>query len=160
MTAAAGHGVAGDRIGRRRLVYGLLAVSLVLNLFFVAGAAWSHFHRWQPASERFRQIANELDLTPQQRAAFDRYFQTLRSRSLQIRAEVQPVMTAAWATIARPDAKEDQIMALFDEAAEKRRAFQRDTTAATLKFLATLSPEQRSKFVTLVRERRALWLHR
>ncbi len=51
-------------------------------------------------------------------------------------------------------------MALFDEAAEKRRAFQRDTTAATLKFLATLSPEQRSKFVTLVRERRALWLHR
>jgi len=51
-----------------------------------------------------------------------------------------------------------QIMRLFDEAAEKRREFQRETAAQTLDFLAILSPAQRSKFVAIARERRAPWL--
>ena len=48
-------------------------------------------------------------------------------------------------------------MQLFDQASEERRAFMRDLTTTTLGFMATLSPEQRAKFVQLARQRPRPW---
>lgn len=145
--------------GRRRIILAALAISLVLNLCFVAGAVWTRLHEPLPPGERFQAIAGELSLSPEQRAAFDRYVKAMRARSRQSRAEIEPVIAAAWAEIAKSNPDRAEIEQLFDQAAEKRRSFQRDGAAATLQFLATLSPEQRAKFVALARERRAHWHH-
>jgi Spy/CpxP family protein refolding chaperone len=102
-------------------------------------------------------MAAELDLDPQQRAAFDRYVAAMRSRMDQMRQETDPLINAAWEEIAKPQPDAAKVEQLFDESAEKRRVFQREAASQMLAFVATLSPAQRGKFVQLMRDRRAAW---
>ncbi len=95
----------------------------------------------------------QLDLSPQQKPAFEQYLQAVHSRMQEMRASVEPLMNRAWSELAKPGADEANVVRLFDEAAEKRRGFRRELTASTLSFLATLSPEQRARFVELARQR-------
>jgi Spy/CpxP family protein refolding chaperone len=136
----------------------VLVISLVLNLCFIAATVWFRLHA-PPAgrnlAERYQEIASQLDLDAQQRAAFDRYIAAMRSRADQMRQETDPLMAAGWDELAKPQPDEAKVTQLFDQAGEKRRGFQRDATAQTMALLATLSPAQRTKFVALMRERRA-----
>jgi uncharacterized membrane protein len=140
---------------RRHLLWVVLALSVALNLFFVAGALWVRVYGPAPLNpeERLQRIGGQLDLTPQQRPAFEQYFQAVHSRMKEMREAVEPQMSRAWSELAKPGADQASVMRLFDEAAEKRRSFRRELTASTLSFLATLSPEQRAKFVELARQR-------
>jgi Spy/CpxP family protein refolding chaperone len=145
---------------RSRLWIALLAVSLVLNLCFIAGAVWSRLNP-PPArvdlAERYRQMAAQLDLDPQQRAAFDRYVGAIRNRTDQMRQETDPLMSAAWQELGKPQPDNAKVAQLFDEAAEKRRATQHEATSQTIELLSTLSPAQRAKFVSIMHEWRAAW---
>jgi Spy/CpxP family protein refolding chaperone len=141
--------------GRRVLVI-LLVASALLNLCFVGGAAWTRWHmhaRWASPEQRYQQMAAELDLTAPQRAVFDSYIAAMRARTEKMHQQIAPVMDAAWEEIAKPEADAAKVTQLLDEAAEKRREFQREMSAQTLAFLATLTPAQRSKFVASARER-------
>jgi uncharacterized membrane protein len=139
----------------RRLIWLILTVSLTLNLFFVAGAVWIRMHpppgRMVGPVARMRYVAGQLNLDPQHQQEFERYFRILRARIGLMHAEVQPLVNDAWNELARPDADEAKVMRLFDEASDKRRAFRRELTKSTLAFLATLTPQQRQKFVELAR---------
>ena len=160
MSAAAAGTTAARRPQRSRLWVALFVVSLALNLCFVAGAVWSRMHAppvRMDMAEYYRQMASELDLDPQQRAAFDRYVAAMRARSDQMRQETDPPINAAWEEIAKPQPDAGKVEQLFDESAEKRRVFQREAASQMLTLLATLSPAQRGKFVQLMRERRAAW---
>jgi hypothetical protein len=77
----------------------------------------------------------------------------MRTRTGKMRQQVAPLIGSAWEEIAKPQADGAQVMRLFDEAAEKRREFQREASAETLKFLALLTPAQRGKFITIARQR-------
>lgn len=160
MSMASANRIALTRWPRRSLLLGLLAVSLVLNLFFVGGALWIRFDR--PAApgfdRRFERIAAQLDLNPDQRAGFERYVEGMRTRSEDMRREIAPLIAAAWDEIAQPRADASRIMRNYDTASEKWREFQHASTTQTLDFLARLSPAQRSKFVSIVR-RHGAWLH-
>lgn len=144
----------------RRLVRLLLAVSLTLNLFFVAGAVWIKMQRpsgpMGPVA-RMRYVAGELNLDKQHGQDFERYFRTLRARIRLMHAEVAPLVNDAWAELARPRADEAKVMRLFDAASEKRREFRQELTRSTLAFLATLTPQQRQKFVELARRPKRLF---
>ena len=74
-----------------------------------------------------------------------------------MRREVGPTIGAAWAELAKPATDAAAVMQRFDDAAQKRRAFQQQLTTETLAFLAILSPEQRGKFVELARRRPTPW---
>jgi Spy/CpxP family protein refolding chaperone len=148
--------------GKRRLVLALLVLSVAVNLCFIGGAAWIRLHsplRWEGPEQRYQRMAAELELSPPQQAGFDRYVAAMRARAGHMRQEVAPLVGAAWEAIGGPQADAAQVMRLFDEAAEKRREFQREATTATLAFLELLTPAQRSKFIAIARERRAPWLH-
>jgi uncharacterized membrane protein len=132
----------------------------VLNLCFVAGALWIRIQGPAlPASpaERLQRIGAALALDPQQRQAFERYSETVRTHMQQMRETVEPMMSAAWAELAKPDADQATAARLFDEAGQTRRGLQRELLAPTLAFLATLSPEQRAKFVELFHQRPKAW---
>jgi len=147
---------------RRRLLVGLLVISLVLNVFFIAGAAWSRLHppvALESAEQRYQQMAADLDLSAQQRIQFDRYVAAMQARSKAMRQEIRPLIAGTWDEMAKPGADLGQITQRFDQASEKWRQFQRESTAQTLDFLAILSTAQRQKFVEIARERRAPWLH-
>ncbi|MBV8333976.1 MAG: Spy/CpxP family protein refolding chaperone [Alphaproteobacteria bacterium] len=145
---------------RQHLLWVALALSLVLNLCFIAGALWARI-QGPPApfniEERLQRIGSELDLNPQQRQNFDRYSGTVRADLQQMRDAVEPLMSAAWSEIAKPDADEATVMHFFDQAAQTRRGFQHEMITTTLSFLATLSPDQRAKFVQLFHQRPRSW---
>jgi uncharacterized membrane protein len=145
---------------RHPLLWAALTLSLVLNLCFVAGALWIRVQAPAlPASpaERLQRVGAELALGPQQRQAFERYSENVRSHMQQIRETVEPLMSAAWSELAKPDADQATASRLFDEAGQARRSLQRELLAPTLSFLATLSPEQRAKFVDLFHQRPRAW---
>lgn len=150
-------------VRRSRLWIALLAVSLVLNLCFIAGGVWSRLH--PPAgrldlAQRYQQMAAQLDLDSQQRATFDRYVGGIRSRTEQMRQDTDPLMSGAWEELAKPQPDIAKVERLFDEAAEKRRVTQHEATLQTIELLGTLSPTQRAKFVATMREWRAAWRQR
>lgn len=160
MSMTTASSTAGTRSPRRHLVTTLVAISVALNLFFIAGAVWTRLNG-PPASlgsdERYEQMAAELKLDPQQHVAFDRYVAAMRSRVEEMRQQIDPLIGNAWEELARPQADANQVMASFDQASEKRRAFQRELTNQTIVFLSVLSPEQRKSFVSIVRDHRAPW---
>ena len=145
---------------RHRLLVAALVVSAVLNVFFIAGAAWT---RIVPAAEvpspaqRYHQITQELGLDQKQRVSFDRYVAAMRARSNRLHQEVGRLIGSAWDEVAKPQADTQQILGLLDQTTDKRREFQHEAAVQTLDFLSLLSPEQRSKFVAIARERRAPW---
>jgi Spy/CpxP family protein refolding chaperone len=146
-----------DRLPRSRLLAALLAVSLVLNLCFIAGALWTRLREppAQTASQRFHRLAQSLDLSPPQQQAFDQYVTGMLARGEHLRQASEPLMTEAWAEIAKPDPDEAKVLQLLDESSTLRRDFQHDAVAATVSLLATFTPEQRAKFLADERERRA-----
>ena len=141
---------------RRPLLWVALTLSLALNFCFVAGALWTRFQPPAPPAspaERLQRVGAELALNPQQRQAFERYSEILRTHMQQMRETVEPMMNTAWAELAKPNADQATAARLFDEAGQARRSLQRELLAPTLAFLATLSPEQRAKFVELFHQR-------
>jgi Spy/CpxP family protein refolding chaperone len=155
---AAANTTTAPRWPSRRGLIALLAVSLALNVLFVAGAVWSRVHApfgppgWQ---HEYRQIAAQLDLDPEQRTRFDRYVADMQAHGARMRQQMGPLIGGAWDEIAKPAPDQAQIMQHFDEASQKWREFQRESATQTLDFLSTLSPAQRSKFVAIVKEHRA-----
>ena len=145
---------------RQGLLAALLIVSAALNLFFVAGAAWT---RWQPSveatgtAEHYRQLASELDLDARQRAAFDRYVAAMRSRSASVHQQVRRLIGGVWNELEKPQADTKQLQRLLDEVAEKRRESVQEAMTQTLEFMSILSPTQRSKFVAASRDRHPHW---
>jgi Spy/CpxP family protein refolding chaperone len=141
---------------RQHFLVVLLALSLALNVFFVAGALWIRIHGPPPpinAEERLQRIGAQLGLDPQQKAAFDQYSQAVRTRMQLMHQAVDPLIGNAWSEVAKPDADEARVVALFEEAGQTRRSYMRELAPITLSFLATLTPAQRTKFVELIRER-------
>jgi uncharacterized membrane protein len=138
---------------RRQLWRVLLALSLALNLFFVAGALWIRIHAPPPSispEQRLEQMAGELGLDPQQRTAFAQYSQTMREHLQAMHEAIRPLIGETWSELAKPQADESRVMQLLDQGTQTRRHFLRGLTTTTLAFLATLTPEQRTKFVALV----------
>jgi len=135
---------------RQRVLAAALAISVALNLCVVAGAVWSRYTAPVPpqtASERFHRLADSLDLTPQQRVAFDAYVAAMVARGDRMRQDVEPAMEAAWGELAKPDADQARVLQLLDDAGSRRRTYMREAVGATLSLLATLTPDQRAKFI-------------
>lgn len=138
-----------------RLLWAVLAVSLVLNALFVAGGVWSRVE--QPAARgldrRFEQAGAQLNLDPRQQAAFNAFIAELRDRGDKVRQRVVPLYRAAWDAAGKPAIDAAEVMRSFEAAFDERLRLNRETTTRMLDFLATLSPEQRGRFVALARDR-------
>jgi Spy/CpxP family protein refolding chaperone len=156
MTTAAAGMTPSRRSSRPRLVAALLAVSVALNLCFVAGAAWTRLKAPAivTASERFHRLAQSLALSAQQQAVFDQYVAALIARNNRVRLATEPLMDEAWAEIAKPDPDQTRVLQLLDDFSTQRREVWHQTVIATLSLLATLTPEQKEKFLADERDRR------
>jgi Spy/CpxP family protein refolding chaperone len=156
MTAAAAGMRSRSKLSRPRLVAALLAVSVTLNLCFVAGATWTRLRppAGSTTSERFQRLGQSLDLSAPQQAIFDQYVTGLIARNNRVRVATEPLMDEAWAEIARPDPDQATVLRLLDDFSTQRRETWHETIRATLSLLATLTPEQKAKFLANEQERR------
>lgn len=143
---------------RPRLPWILLALSLALNLFFVGGVLWLRHEaglKLVGPAERFTMVARQLSLTADQRAAFDKFIDTMRARAGQMHESNQPLIEDAWRELAKPQPDNAVIDRNLDQAASNHHAFQLDTSRALRAFLAVLSDEQRATFVSLAKNRQS-----
>jgi uncharacterized membrane protein len=141
---------------RARLPWILLAVSVVLNIFFLAGAVWVRVHHpppWGDPEKRIAAVAKDLSLNETQQAAFERFVRTARMGMRQLREKTQPLLEESWRELAKDQPDEAVLDRAFTAATENRRAYQVEISRSMRQFLATLSPEQREKFLALLRER-------
>jgi uncharacterized membrane protein len=148
-----------EKSTRHHLLWIVVSLSLALNLFFVAGALWTRLHAPAPLTRegRFDEMAAALALDPQQRQAFARYSETMRTRLLEMRDATQPLVRAAWSEVAKPQADETKVTRLLDQAEQTRHGYLGEITAATIAFLKVLSPPQRAKFVKVAHQGPPPW---
>jgi Spy/CpxP family protein refolding chaperone len=134
----------------RRWLSVALGLSLALNILaggYVVGALWK---RERPGPER---MAKALNLDPAQRTAFERHLRSMREETRRYREETRPLLQQSWHELAKPQPDEAALDRLFEEGIAKRRALQRENARSMRSFLATLEPEQRQRFLELLRER-------
>ncbi len=134
---------------RGRLLWLALIVSLAVNAF-IAGLAvwWVTSERMTPA-RRFQQIVHELNLSDDQRDAFQQFIIATRRGTRQLQDSNEPLLQKVWQELAKPQPDQQLIAKLVDEATENRRAYQKTMTAALSQFLGNLSQDQRQQFIGL-----------
>jgi uncharacterized membrane protein len=141
---------------RLRLPWILLALSLALNLFFIGGVFWVRteaHHRHLGPAERVEQVAQDLSLDANQRAAFDGFIRTVRDKARQLRETNQPLIDEAWQDFAKAQPDEAALDKLVEAAADNRRGFQIEAGRALRGFLGVLTEDQRARFIALARKR-------
>jgi uncharacterized membrane protein len=140
---------------RSRLLWVALALSLTLNVFFIAGLVWSHSTSPRQVNyvERLVQAGTDLNLSPAQRDAFNQFAHTIQERTKAMREANQPVFRGIWDELVKAQPDQAVIARLVDEASDIRHGYQKDVTAALSTFLDSLSPDQRVQFADVVRHR-------
>jgi Spy/CpxP family protein refolding chaperone len=143
MTTAAESGRKAGRGGR--LLWIALALSLTLNVCFLAGLAWMHMHAPGPPIVRLQRFGDTLNLTGDQRQTYEQFLRTLRQRGRSVRDGNQPLIQELWSEIAKPTPDTAAIAKLADQINSNRTALQREASTALDTFIKTLTPEQRAQ---------------
>jgi len=145
--------------GSSRVVLVLACLSLALNL--LAGGAYigsTYFaaHQGRPnlIDRRFADLGTKLGLDPNGEAGLA----TLH-RSVKLALDVrhlrnQPLMEDITAEFSKPVPDEARIAALQDQSLAIRRASGDETLAALIPFLAEITPDQRTKLIAFLAERK------
>lgn len=143
---------------RPRLPWILLAISLVANLFFVAGAFYAYSHygnedrgRWKRMSTE--EIVETLDLTAAQREGLAELRRRASERRESVRGGFRRMREALVEQLRAPEFDRDGYAALLAESSEDRRAYFVDMAEALHGYVGTLSPEQRETFFELAEQR-------
>lgn len=148
-----------------RLLQVLLALSLLLNGFFVAGFAFRSVIAPLPFEARvpppppqqrpsvLEVVANDVSLDPGQRQAlrgvFDQYSNARRDRG----REIQKLREQIVAEYKRSPIDQPRAGALLDQLARLRVEQQKDTLRSLAEIEAELKPEQRERMHQVLSER-------
>ena len=136
---------------KRRLPWIALALSVALNVFlgaFLGGEVWNRPRRGEPG-----EVARTLNLTPEQREAFQRFRRTARDENMRFREDVRPVLRRSWSELGKQNPDEAVLTQNYDQALARRREMHRATLRELRGFLQTPTPEQRERFVARDAER-------
>jgi uncharacterized membrane protein len=133
-----------------RLVKVALALSLVLNVFFVGGLLYGKFVRPTPP---LIALGKELNLEPDQRRAFQSFVQSVRTKGAILRETNLALSRQIWDELSQPKPEAQKLSKLFTEIANNRRDYQAAVGAALLPFLETLNVDQRQRFIEIGKRR-------
>lgn len=136
---------------RGRLLWVALVLSLTLNVFFVGGLVWSRIiadHPPTPA-QRFLQVARDLNLSDNQRDAFQQFVLDMRHYTRGLRQSNHPLIDHIWQELGKPQPDQALLGKLIDLTTQNRHTYQLQMSTALARFLATLSPAQRAQFIEL-----------
>ncbi len=144
---------------KRWVPWALLAVSLALNIFFVAGFFWtrSTIAMWHDPGRRFELVADRLDLTEPQRAQFRQTMEALKSKGFMGREGRREIRREILDMALQPDPDRAAILARMETAGRERIQAMAEALDIVLPFLATLTPEQRAELRELMERRRHGW---
>lgn len=140
---------------RKTLVWGVLAVSLAMNIFFAGGVVYSKVttERLKASpSARAEYLAERFELTAEQRDRLLAFQSAMVERRQTLRQGFREARDGLLDELAQPILDRERIAQLRREQSETRNALFEDFTIELHQFLATLSPEQREDFVAMLKE--------
>ncbi|HUZ75261.1 MAG TPA: periplasmic heavy metal sensor [Stellaceae bacterium] len=142
---------AGRSVRRPRGLWIALALSLTLNVFVIGGLVWGmlEVQPIEPPAQRFVAVGRSLDLNDTQRAALRQFGVTAREAVRTLHEGNGPVMQQLWVEMAKPQPDEALISHLIDVSTQNRRDYIKRMSSGLMQFMATLSPEERSRFAAL-----------
>lgn len=144
-----------------RLTEVVLVLSVALNLFVAGGFAYSQYTAGHPTQaapgagpeRRLEMFAQKLGIDPENSKPFKEWRRSLRTAQSALFKENQPLVAQAWDDLSTPAPDAQRIQQVLDQMAAHRRTFQADATAATIKFLNTLTESQKKTFMSMVVDR-------
>jgi|SRR5579863_4856087 len=147
-----------DRPRKRWILKLVLALSLTLNLCFIAGLAYTKFatEEWMSPQQRVAALAGDLRLTPEQRQGFREMIQVLRLKGQSLRAANAELQAQVMTELGKPQPDQDTVTRLFGQIADNRHQFQIQVGTALAAFFSKLTPEQRAHFIELAHHRRSM----
>ena len=135
---------------RAKLPWILLAVSVVANIFFAGGALYTLSARGDNA---FEQVSRKLDLTPAQQDGLKALREGVSARRKAMMGPPGGLRQDLLAEIGNPTFDRERVAALLGDRSVQRRAFFVDVAQDLHAYVATLTPEQREKFLELAQKR-------
>ena len=141
---------------RRSLPWILLAASLVVNAFFLAGAVWGHHGMswWRGERGAMDYVVDRLDLNAGQRSALESLHAGMAERRDEMREGRRSMRRELLAELTKESFDEERFLTLMDQRAAERRTMFLEIARGMHGFLRQLSPEQREKFIELADDRR------
>ncbi len=148
---------------KRWLPWVLLAVSLALNIFFVAGFFWTRgaIAMWHDPERRQAMVSDRLDLTEPQRAQLRTTMEVMRSKGLGRMEHRREMRREILEMALQPAPDRAAILARMEEMSRQRIAAMGEVIDAALPFLTSLTPEQRAALKEMMEGRhKGGWMHR
>jgi uncharacterized membrane protein len=139
----------------RRLLWATLAVSLVINIFFVGTMVWLRMNAEPRAvwPALVHAIGSHLKVKEEKNEAFKRLVMETRQNTRLLHNTNQPLIVKMWEELGKPQTDPEAVNHLVDQITENRRAYEKTMTSAFAKFRADLPAGQRQEVDELVRDR-------
>lgn len=140
---------------RARLLWVLLAVSLAANAFFAAGVAYTVYTERQVAAStqaRVDLVAERLGLNEDQREGLRLLRERAEIRRSAWRERSAPMREALVEQVAEANFERERVLEQLEEWGAERRLYFAEFAEDLHGFLATLTAEQRARFLELARE--------
>ncbi len=140
---------------KTRLPWILLLISGALNVFFIGGAVYSMVvcERLEDDPEaRTAFVADRLDLSPEEHQALAAWRQRARERWRDMRRESGDLRALLLVELAKPELDLEKVDELMRERVEMRVPTMLATVTDLHAYLATISDEEKSEFITMARE--------
>lgn len=141
---------------RTRWLWLCLAASLALNVFFVGGVAYKRMSGDEVADDWRRPAVDlnaELDLSEAQQAGLAALREQAMARREAMRGSWQEGRKALLAELAKPELDRARLSALMADGMTRRSGAFEAMLVDLHAYLQTLSPEQRTRLLTLAEDR-------
>jgi uncharacterized membrane protein len=140
-----------------RLIEVVVILSLGLNCFILGGFAYSRFVPTpvltQQPDRRLERVAETIGVDPVTSKPFREFRQTVVRALRQLGMQNSLLLDDISAELASASPNHEHLVALSEQAATNRRMFLDTSSAALLKFMATLNPDQRQALLELIADR-------
>jgi Spy/CpxP family protein refolding chaperone len=148
-----------------RLGVVVLMLSLALNIFIAGGFFYSQLvaghhpdqmspQQSQPGPEhKLELLVSRLGIDPQTSRPFKEMRRDFRMAQQLLAGQNRPLGASYWEELASAKPDDKHLQDLIDQMSANRHAFQSTITEVLARFMASLTPEQRSELVKIVEDR-------
>ncbi len=107
-------------------------------------------HDAMPPGHRLEILIQRLGLSSDQKVVFDEFVATIRAAQADLFEQNRPIFSDAWGELDKPEPDVSQVEQSLEQMGHNRQQFQTRVVPALIRFLKTLTAEQRARLRELV----------
>ena len=139
-----------------KLLVGLFIASMLMNVFFVAGFAYSQFQLQrlgESMAARQDAIAKRLELNEEQRFTLAAIKQDVKATVSTYKQSDAQALNQYWAVMANPSAGTEQLEPVIQQMADNQKAYHHRLSGFVKKFFSVLTKTQQEQFIEFAKKK-------